>query len=60
MDTRSRKLFPVLDLNDYNTVIKCSMCVTGKGGQFAVLTSSNRLFYGTITSGMAMEVYTCT
>lgn len=29
---------------------------TGKGGQFAVLSSSNRLFYGTIASGWAIEV----
>jgi hypothetical protein len=29
---------------------------SGRGGQFAVLSSSNRLFYGTISSGSAVEI----
>ena len=28
----------------------------GRGGQFAVLSSTNRLFYGTLSSGSAVEV----
>ena len=28
----------------------------GKGGQFAVLSSANRLFYGTVAVGRAVEV----
>lgn len=37
-------------------VIKWLCILAGSGGQFALLSSDNRLFYGTTTSGYAVEV----
>jgi hypothetical protein len=45
-----------VEVFEWTAGVPIKQTVSGKGSQFAVLSSSNRLFYGTVTSGWAIEI----